>query len=217
LHFVDAWVSLPPLDLIRLLLPAGFLVLAVFLPGRGPARLTALGVALCLPLVRELQVPPRLLAAWVALWIAIAWQAGRVTSGARRSLTTRLAGMEPGSVGLLLGLVLLVLLLAAVARQDLAPEETRRAAFGLLLIDLGLLHLMLRRHALRATVAFGALGLGVQVLDGMARAGEVGVVASSPGVVLATAVAVAIAVRLAGSRERAAGTAWVTDAHDLRD
>ena len=217
MHFVDAWVSLPPLDLIRLLLPAGFLVLAVFLPGRGAARLTALGVALCLPLVRELEVPPRLLVAWVGLWIVIAWQAGRVTSGARRSLTTRLAGMEPGSVGLLIGAALLALLLAAVARQDLAPEATRRAAYGLLLIDLGLLHLMLRRHALRAAVAFGALGLGVQVLDGMARVGEVGVRPSSAGVVLATAIAVAITVRLAGSRESAAGTAWVTDAHDLRD
>ena len=217
MHFVDAWASLPPLDLIRLLLPAGLLVLAVFLPGRGAARLTALGVALCLPLVRELQVPPALLAAWVALWIVIAWQAGRVTAGARRSLTTRLAGMEPGTVGLLIGLVLLVLLLAAVARQDLAPEEARRASFALLLIDIGLLHLMLRRHALRAAVAFGALGLGLQVLNGMARAGEVGAAASTPGVVLATAVAVAVAVRLAGSRERAAGTAWITDAHDLRD
>ena len=217
MHFIDAWASLPPLDLIRLLLPAGFLVLAVFLPGRGAARLTALGVALCLPLVRELEVPPQLLVVWVVLWIAIAWQAGRVTAGARRSLTTRLGGMEPGTVGLLIGIALLALLFAAVARQDLAPEETRRVAYGLLLIDLGLLHLMLRRHALRAAVAFGALGLGLQVLDGMARAGEVGAAASTPGVVLATAVAVAVAVRLAGSRERAAGTAWITDAHDLRD
>jgi hypothetical protein len=125
--------------------------------------------------------------------------------------------MEPGTVGLLIGIALLALLLAAVARQDLAPEETRRVAYGLLLIDLGLLHLMLRRHALRAAVAFGALGLGVQVLDGMARAGEMGVAPSSPGVALATAVAVAITVRLAGSREAAAGTAWVSDAHDLRD
>lgn len=217
MHFIDAWASLPPLDLVRLLLPAGFLVLAVFLPGRGPARLAALGVALCLPLVRELEVPPHLLAAWVALWIVIAWQAGRVTAGARRSLTTRLAGMEPGSVGLLIGAALLALLLAAVARQDLAPEEARRVAYALLLIDIGLLHLMLRRHALRAAVAFGALGLGVQVLDGMARAADIGVPPSSPGIVLATAVAVGMAARLAGSRESAAGTSWVTDAHDLRD
>jgi len=36
-------------------------------------------------------------------------------------------------------------------------------------------------------------------------------------VVLATAIAVALTVRIAGSRERAAGTAWVSDAHDLRD
>ena len=217
MHFFEAWTSLPPLDLIRLLLPAGFLVLAVFVPGRGTARLAALGVALCLPLVRELEVPRTLLIAWVALWVLIAWQAGRVTAGARRSLTTRLAGMEPGTVGLLIGAALLVLLLAAVARQDLAPEESRRVAYAMLLIDLGLLHLMLRRHALRAAVAFGALGLGVQVLDGMARQAEVTAAAPSAGVVLATAIAVAMTVRLAGSRERAAGTAWVSDAHDLRD
>ena len=110
MHFFEAWTSLPPLDLIRLLLPAGFLVLAVFVPGRGTARLAALGVALCLPLVRELEVPRTLLIAWVALWVLIAWQAGRVTAGARRSLTTRLAGMEPGTVGLLIGAALLVLL-----------------------------------------------------------------------------------------------------------
>lgn len=217
MHFIDAWTSLPPLDIVRLLLPAGFLVLAVFLPGRGPARIAALGVALCLPLVRELEVPPHLLAAWVALWIVIAWQAGRVTAGARRSLTTRLGGMEPGSVGLLIGAALLALLLAAVARQDLAPEEARRVAYALVLIDIGLVHLMLRRHALRAAVAFGALGLGVQVLDGMARSAEIGVPPSSPGIVLATAVAVGMTARLAGSRESAAGTAWVSDAHDLRD
>ena len=217
MHFIDAWTSLPPLGLIRLLLPAAFLVLAVFVPGRGTARLAALGVALCLPLVRELEVPRSLLVAWVALWVMIAWQAGRVTAGARRSLTTRLAGMEPGTVGLLIGAALLVLLLAAVARQDLAPEESRRVAYAMLLIDLGLLHLMLRRHALRAAVAYGSLGLGVQVLDGMARHAEVAAAPPSAGVVLATAIAVAMTVRLAGSRERAAGTAWVSDAHDLRD
>ena len=155
MHFIDAWTSLPPLGLIRLLLPAAFLVLAVFVPGRGTARLAALGVALCLPLVRELEVPRSLLVVWVALWVLIAWQAGRVTAGARRSLTTRLAGMEPGTVGLRIGAALLVLLLAAVARQDLAPEESRRVAYAMLLIDLGLLHLMLRRHALGRHAARG--------------------------------------------------------------
>ena len=217
MHFVDAWASLPPLDLARLLLPAGFLILAVLLPGHAIARVSALGVALCLPLVRELEVPAGLLVAWVALWIVIAWQVGRVTQGARRSLTTRLAGMEPGTVGLLIGAALLVLLLAAVARQDLSLEDTRRASYGLLLIGIGLLHLMLRRHALRAGLAFGALGLGIQVLDGMARRGEVGLGPPHAGVVVATALTVAIAVRLAGSREQIAGTAWVSDAHDLRD
>jgi len=107
--------------------------------------------------------------------------------------------------------------LAGRARDRGGAALAHHPAYGLLLIDLGLLHLMLRRHALRAAVAFGSLGLGVQVLDGMARAGEVGVQPSTPGVVLATAIAVAITVRLAESREHAAGTAWVTDAHDLRD
>ena len=217
MHFIDSWVALPPLDLARLLLPAAFLLLAVMLPGRGPARMGSLGVALCLPLQHELELPARLLAVWVVLWITIAWQAGRVTSGARRAFTTRLAGMEPGTVALLIGAALLVLLLAAVGRQNLSLEDTRRVAFGLFLLVLGLLHLMLRRHALRAAVAFGALGLGLQVLDGMARRSEVGPASPASGVVLATAIAVALTVRIAGSRERAAGTAWVSDAHDLRD
>ena len=115
-------------------------------------------------------------------------------------------------------MVVLGLLIAAVARQDLSPEDGRRASYGLLLLGLGLLHLMLRRHVRRAIVGFGALGLGFQVLDGAARGAQValGALAQGPPL-LATTIAVALAIRLARGRERHASSAWVSDAHDLHD
>jgi hypothetical protein len=126
--------------------------------------------------------------------------------------------LETSTVGLLLGLVLMTLLIAAVARQALSPEEARRASYGALLLMLGFLHLMLHGHVRRAGVAFGSLGLGLQVLESAAREAQV-FVALNPGgaVLLATVLASSLAMRVAASRERLAGTAWVSDAHDLHD
>src|SRR5205085_10988908 len=121
-------------------------------------------------------------------------------------------------VGLMLGVALLALVAAAVARQDLTPVETRSASWGLLLLSLGLLHLMLRRDALRAMLAFGALGLGVQVLDRSARAASLSAGPADNGViVLVSALATAIVARLGTIRQQDAGSAWVSDAHDLHD
>ena len=61
-----------------------------------------------------------------------------------------------------------------MARLDLDGELTRRASGGVLLVALGLVHLMLRRHAVRAAAAFAAMGLGLQLLDGAVRAVVVG-------------------------------------------
>jgi len=217
-QFLDCWTELSLLDLVRLLAPAVLLVAIAFLPGLRVARLAAIGVALAIPPLRELGVSPLLTAAWSLLWLVVAWSAGAPRSAARRPLAPTRGGLEAGTVGLLLGLVLLALLIATVARQALSPEEARRASYGGLLVVVGILHLMLHGHARRASVAFASLGLGLQVLDGAAREAQVSATLPAAGtVLLATALAVALAVRVAVSRERLAGSAWVSDAHDLHD
>jgi len=216
-HFVDAWLQLTALDAARMLVPVVFLLLAVFVTGRASARIAAIGIAASLPFLRELDVTRPLLAGWIALWLAIAWQSGVVSASSKRAITTRIGGMEPGGVGLMVGATLLVLLIASVARQDLDPDASRRASYGLLVLSLGLVHLMLRRNLLRSAVAFGALGLGIQILEGAARQADVARVSPSPGILIATGAAAALTARLAVTRERAAGTPWVSDAHDLRD
>ena len=218
MQFLESWTELPPLDLLRLLAPAAFVTAAALLPGVRVARLAAIGVALTLPFLRELGGSPLLTGAWSALWLLVALGAGAPEGVARRPLATRRGGLESGTVGFLLGLVLVSLLIAAVARQDLSPEDARRASFGALVLTLGLIHLLLRGHARRAGVAFASLGLGLQVLDGAARAAQVPETLPPGGaVLLATTIAVALAMRVAVSREHLAGTAWVSDAHDLHD
>ena len=218
MEFLDCWTELALPDLLRLLAPAVFLTLATFGPGVRIVRLSAIGVALTIPLVEELGVTPGYTVAWSALWLLIAWTTRKQEGTARRPLAARHGVFETSAVGLLLGAILMALLIAAVARQSLSPEEARRASYGALLLMLGLLHLMLHGHVRRAGVAFGSLGLGLQVLDSAAREAQV-FVAMNPGggVLLSTVLAASLAMRVASNRERAAGTAWVSDAHDLHD
>ncbi|TMQ73653.1 MAG: hypothetical protein E6K81_03640 [Candidatus Eisenbacteria bacterium] len=218
MQFLASWSELSAFDLLRLLAPPGFLIAALLLPGVRVARVAALGVALAIPLLHELGTSPPLTAAWSALWLLVAWAAGAREGAARRPLAHPRGRVEAGTVGMLLGLALLALLVVAVARQDLSPEDARRASLGALILSLGLIHLMMRGHARRAGVSFASLGLGLQVLDGAARAAQVPQTLPQGGAVLiATAIAVALAMRVAASRERLAGTAWVSDAHDLHD
>ncbi len=218
MHFLDAWTGLPLLDLARLAPPVVLLLTAVFVPGHATARLSALGIAVAVPFLPEVTPLAVLRGLWVLLWLAVAWQAGRPTDLPRGPASARPGGLESGTIGLLLTPLLLVVLVGAVARLDLSADATRRASYGASLLCLGLLHLMLRRHALRSAIAFAALGLGLQVLEGAARAGQLaGDAAPAGGVLLATALAVALAVRVARGRERHAGSAWVSDAHDLHD
>ena len=218
MHFFDAWSELPPFDLVRLVAPLGFLTLGTLLPGGRAARLAALGVAAGIPLLRELAVAPWMVVGWTALWAFVAWRSGSDPESAPRPLAATRGVLESGTVGLLLGLLLLALLVAAVARQDMSPEDGRRASYGAALLGVGLLHLMLRRHLQRSSLGFAALGLGLQVLNGAARDAQVQRVPSSGGgVLLATFLAIALTTRIASGRERHAGTAWVGDAHDLHD
>ena len=212
------WFGLPPQDLLRLLLPAALLTLATVLPGRGVARIASLGVALALPFLRPLDTPLPITAAWSALWLVVAWQVGLPAPGNAPAPPRRPGAFESGTVGLLVALALLGLMVASLARQDLEPVVGRRVLMGLLLIGIGVLHLMLRGHVRRAAIAFASLGLGLQVLDGTARGAELaGSAPARGGVWLATAVAVALVLRLGLGRERFAGSPWVSDAHDLHD
>ena len=217
MHFLDAWSRLPITDLARLTLPLLLLLLSIALPGPRPAALASLGVAAILPLTPEAGALPLRLG-WALLWLAVALRTARPRGQPELDPAARPGGFESGGVGLSLGIALLLLLTAAIARQDLPADSGRRLSFGVALLSLGLIHLMVRRHLLRAVVAFAALGLGLQVIEHAARASELG--APRPGVgavLLATALAVALLARLAEGRERAVGTAWVSQAHDLHD
>ena len=219
MHFLDAWIELSPLDLARLLAPLGLLAASAFLPGLRVGQVTALGVAVAIPFLPVLGASPVMMAAWIALWLAIAlWRPGDPEETARRPLARTRGVAEAHTVGLVLGLALTLLLIAAVARQDMSAAETRSASLGAALVATGILHLLLRRHIRRAMAGFAAMGLGLQVLDRAAEGAQIGPAPTGAvGVLVATALAVALSLRVAISRERHAGTAWVSDAHDLHD
>jgi hypothetical protein len=156
--------------------------------------------------------------AWVLAWLAIAWQAGLQERPDLLPRPTRRRGFEAGAVALPLGLALLALMLAAVWRQAFQPEDARRASLGALLVGLGLLHLMMRRHVRRAAVAMGSLGVGLELLTASARAMDVSHEGAPAGsALLATALAATIVTRIAEGRERFGGSAFVSDAHELQD
>ena len=217
MHFVDAWTSLPPLDLMLLLACPGIAIVAMLLPGRPVARTASFGMALAFTALPE-QGSVALRAGWLALWLAVAVVSGFKRDATPRAGVARPGGVESGAIALLLGAGLLVLLIVALGRQNLSPELTRPAALGLVLIIAGLAHLMLRRDALRGAMAFATLGLGLQWLD---RAVRLTVLESAAlpetAVLIATAIAVALASRVALIRQHDTGSAWVSHAHDLHD
>ena len=189
----------------------------MLIPGRVVARIAAIGITAAIPFLRELALPFPLAVGWIALWLGIAVLAGRPETARPPSRERRTAGVEPGTVGLLVGGALLAVMLAALARQGLPAEPTRGATLGMTLLGLGLVHLMVRRHALRAVVAFGAFGLGLELLESQARATDLGGGTAGPLPLVATAVAVALTARIAAGRMALTGSAWVSDAHDLHD
>jgi len=218
MHLFAAWTSLGMLDLIRLLgLPAAILV-AALLPGRAAARAAALAVALAAALLAELAAPWYVRAGWPLAWLLVAWIAGAPDARAAATRARRRATFEAGLLALTLGLAIVLLLLVAASRPLLDPPDARLTSLGALLVGFGLLHLMLRRHLRRALVAFAALGLGLELLAAAARATDALHAGAPAGVALAaTLVGLALAHRLAGSRERYAGSPYVADAHELHD
>jgi hypothetical protein len=216
MHFIDAWTSLPPFEVLLLLVPVALVIVSLLIPARAVARALAVMIAGAVWLMPGLDPNP-VRAAWCGIWVLVA---AVISGGAPRdrAAAPRPIAVESGLVGLLLGGALFVLLVVAVGRQNLPAEPTRHASVGFLLVAAGLAHLMLRRDVRRAVMSFAILGFGIQVLERAASLGTLegsGVpLAAAP---LATTIAVLLTTRAAIVRQRDAGSAWVSQAHDLHD
>jgi len=218
MHLLEAWTTLGPFHLARLLALPGAMLVATLLPGRVVARSASLVCAASVLLLDEMAVPWWARATWVVLWLGIAWQAGVPERSDLLPHPPRRRGFEAGAVALPLGIALLALMLAAVWRQTFQPDDARRASLGALLVGMGLMHLMMRRHVRRASLALGGLGVGLELLTASARAADVAREGAPAGAaLLATALAILIVSRLAEGRERYAGSAYVSDAYELQD
>jgi hypothetical protein len=218
MRLLNAWAELGTVTAFVVLAVPALLAFAAFAPGRWVAQWTAAALAYAVLHLGGLGLERELRWGWTAVWLFAAWRLGARRPQRPRDSATRRGGFESGTIGLLLAIALLALLTAAVARQDLTPDLARRASFGLLLMVLGMLHLMLRRDALRALLAFGALGLGLQILHGGARDLLLPDDPVYPqAILIATALALAMVDRLTRTRVLATGSPWVSDAHDLHD
>jgi hypothetical protein len=217
MHFLDAWTKLAPSELARLILAPASLALAIVLPGRRPSAIACLGLAAATLIQPGAESALHRLA-WTLLWLLLASAILRSPPDPPADPALRRGGVESGAVGLLLGFALMLLLIAAVARQNLDESPTRDSSYALFLVTLGLLHLMLRRHVLRAAVAIGAMGLGLDRLMLVADAQQLpGSATPALAMWTGTALAVALVLRIARLRLEGGGGAWVSGAHDLHD
>jgi len=216
-HFLDAWRELSPVDLVRLLAPAALLVLATVLPGARVVRAAAIGVALFLPGLREL--------AGTGLQVAAGWRCGCSSRGgqpanarASSSRSRPRAACRDGTVSLALGALLMLLLIVAVGRQDLSPEDARRASWACCCsVSACSISCCAPRAARRARVRRdGARAAGA----GRRGARRAGAGRSHAGQRRAGGDVARGAGGACASRRRAkrhAGSPWVHDAHDLHD
>lgn len=216
MQFLDAWLELTAVDLVRVALPLALALLPVLIPGPRIAWLASLAMAPATALALLGRSPVWLALGWGLLWVGLAFRLRR--SGARGAPVTTGSGAESGVVGLGLGVAVLALLIAGIARQNLAESATRLTSSGVTLLAAGLLHLMLRRHAIRAAFGVVATGFGVQLLQLAAAASELpGTPHSHGSALLGALLAGALTIRVGESRARYAGGPWVGDAHMLHD
>jgi hypothetical protein len=215
-HFLDAWLDLSGFELGRLTALIVVCAAPVLVRGARAASLAAKILALLVPLVLLSRAPIALAAGWGLLWLAAGARFQReLAADADAPVPT---GFESAAVALGLGLALVALLIAGVARQNLPPHASRVTGTAVALLGLGIMHLMLRRHASRAAFGVAAMGLGLQLLDLAAREAELDGGARPHGaVLLGTAIAVALMIRVGESRTAHSGSALVSDAHMLHD
>ena len=101
MHLLEAWTTLGPLHLARLLALPGAMLVATLLPGRVLARGAALVGAAAVLLLGEMTVSLWIRGAWVLAWLAIAWQAGMPDAPDLPPSPARRRGFEAGAVALL--------------------------------------------------------------------------------------------------------------------
>ncbi len=217
MHLLDAWLTLPPGDLLRLLLMPIAAALATFLPGRRIARWAAVLMAVGSLGSAEIGGSWLVRAGWAGLWAGLAWWVGR--EGADSELhEPKRERFEAWVLGFPLGIGVLLLLLAALSRQVLPDDASRSAQIGVSLLALGMLHLLTRRHIRRAVLAFAFIAFGIEALSAAVRAIDVLQEGSPSGAALAGAFVVfALLIRLTHARESLARAPLVSDAHDLHD
>jgi len=218
MHFLDAWTSLSLLDQLRLVTPAALMIAAILLPGRRAAIAIAFALAVAVPLSGAASGGMLRQAGWALLWVLVGLVLVRGSGSGMRRPVERAGGLESSVIGLMLGIPFFALLTLAIARQDLGLVVTRVTTVGVLYVTLGLIHLMVRRHVLRSALGWGFLGFGLQVIESATLATLPRPIAPQSGFILvATAITLALVLRLGLSRARWVGSAWLSDAHDLHD
>ncbi len=218
MHFLDAWTSVSFVGQLRMLAPAALMIAAIALPGRRVSMMLAFGMALAAPLSGAIPARWPVAVGWGLLWAVIGAVVRRSAPAGVKRPVERAGAFESTFIGLMLGAPLFALLALAIARQDLSVPVTRAAVLGTLYATLGLVHLMVRRHVLRSALGWAFVGFGLQALQGATREALPAVFAPpAAGVLLATSVTVALVLRLGFARARTAGSAWLSDAHDLHD
>jgi len=217
-HFLDAWRTAPPLELIATLALVVMLAVPLFVRHWQALWLVALVSAYQMHGVTPARAPLVLWLGWAALWLFVAMFSQREWVRGEKTLGMGGGRFEAGLIGLSLGLAFLALLVIGVARQDLSAVATRGVTLALVVMAIGLVHLMLHRHIRRAAFGLVTLGFGVQLLELAAGALELpGTYHAAPGVLVGTALAASAALRLGAARETATGSPWVSDAHELHD
>jgi hypothetical protein len=214
-QFLDAWLELTAVDLIRVAVPLALALLPVLIPGPRVAWLASAAMAPVAAVALLGRSPVWVPIGWALLWVVLALRLRR-SGGARASASG--TGAESGAVGLGLGLAVLALLVAGIARQDLSEFATRLTSSGVALLAAGLLHLMLRRHAVRAAFGVLTMAFGLQLLQLAANASQLpGTPRADGAVLLGGLIAAALTIRVGEARARFAGSPWVGDAHMLHD
>ena len=216
MHFLDAWIGLTLGESVALGMPVLLALLALALNDVRWAGWMAGLVPLPL-LVRPGGWNDPYAWLWSLAGVAIIVRIRPWPNAAPGRPRVR-AGVEVTLLATLLVGASSAMVVFALAQQPFAPDDVRDATLGVVLTAIGLLHLVLRRHLARGALAFFTVGLGLAVLGRVANDSlPAPVVLGGATVLVATLVAVAVAMRSARTRTDAAGSVWVGAAHDLHD
>jgi hypothetical protein len=217
-HFLDTWMSVPPDQLLVWALTLLVTSASLVIPGWRPASLASFALLYTAPKLIAPHGHLALTIGWAVLWGIVTLAIQRRWYRVERTPRASAGRFESAIVGLALGGAFFLALIVGIAREDLPSSPTRGASFALAVMTVGLLHLLLRRHIVRAVVGITTLGFGLQLLELEGAAASVSGAPNRDGLVLlGTALAAALAFRLGSARERYTGSPWLSDAHALHD